>query len=127
MIRCSSINAIRHVYIHVHVCTCCFNIVDSCASIQYKDMLQLMLEASEEEGDEAQAKTSTANKKLSNEQIVAHSIGFLAAGYETTGNTLTYTAYLLALNPEVQERLQKEIDSYFEQQPVSEISLELSV
>lgn len=74
-----------------------------------------MLEASAEEADDVQA-----NKKLSDEQIVAHSTGFMLAGYEATASTLTYTAYLLALNPEVQERLQKEIDSYFEKEPVSE-------
>ncbi len=56
--------------------------------------------------------------KLSNDQIIAQSTGFLLAGYETTANTLAYTAYLLALHPQVQERLQREIDSYMENNPV---------
>ena len=38
---------------------------------------------------------------------------FLAAGYETTATTLAFTAYYLALNPNVQEKLQQEIDEHF--------------
>ena len=57
--------------------------------------------------------------RLSNEEIVAHASTFLLAGYETTSNTLAYTSYLLALNPDIQEKLQFEIDSYFDDKPVS--------
>ena len=59
-------------------------------------------------------------KKLTDEEIVSHSITFLLAGYETTANALAYTSYLLALNPEKQEKLQAEIDGYFESKPVSQ-------
>ena len=38
---------------------------------------------------------------------------FLAAGYETTATTLTYLSYYLALNPEIQTKLQQEIDEHF--------------
>ena len=38
---------------------------------------------------------------------------FMAAGYETTSTALCFTAYELALNPHVQEKLQAEIDEYF--------------
>ena len=58
-------------------------------------------------------------KRLTDEEIVAHSITFLLAGYETTANALAYTSYLLALNPEIQEKLQAKIDEYFESNPVS--------
>ena len=50
---------------------------------------------------------------------MSNSVGFLLAGYDTTGNALSYTSYLLAVNPSVQEKLQAEIDSFFEQNPVS--------
>ena len=60
-------------------------------------------------------------QKLKDEEIISYSITFLLAGYETTANTLTYTSYLLALHPEIQQKLQEEIDDYFENNPVSKI------
>ena len=56
-------------------------------------------------------------------RIVAHSITFLLAGYETIANTLAYTSYLLALNPEIQEKLRAKFDEYFESNLVSWHSL----
>jgi thromboxane-A synthase len=76
---------------------------------QVKDLLQLMLDATE--GD------SATDKKMTKEQLAGFSIDFLLAGYETTANTLSYTTYLLAMNPDVQEKLQAEIDQYFEEDP----------
>ena len=63
--------------------------------------------------------TSGSSKGLTDHEIVAHSITFLLAGYETTSNALSYTSYLLALHPEVQEKLSREIEEYFEDKPVS--------
>ncbi len=57
--------------------------------------------------------------RLSDQAIIAHSATFLLAGYETTANTLAYTSYLLALHPDIQERLRTEIDDYFHSNPVS--------
>ena len=71
-----------------------------------------MLEAHKEESD-------GSSKGLTDEEIVAQAITFLLAGYETTSNALSYTSYLLALHPEVQEKLSKEIEEYFEDSPVS--------
>ena len=88
--------------------------------MQYKDLLQLMIDATVEEGDEDGQNQNTINKKrLSDEEITSHSITFMLAGYETTANALSYTSYLLALNPHIQEKLQEEIDSYFEENPVN--------
>ena len=81
--------------------------------MQYKDILQLMMEATvEDEG-------KTAEQKLTDEQITAHSVLFMLAGYETTANTLAFTAYLLALSPDVQEMVQMQIDSFFQKSTVS--------
>ena len=39
----------------------------------------------------------------------------LVAGYDTTGVTLSYLAYAMSKNPEIQEKLQAEVDQAFEE------------
>ncbi len=77
--------------------------------LQYKDLLQLMIDATVENSE----------KKLTDHEIASQAITFLVAGYDTTANTLNYASYLLALNPGVQQKLQADIDEYFEGDPVS--------
>ena len=66
---------------------------------QRKDFLQLLLSENKVDG----------KPKLTDDDIYASCITFLLAGYETTSNALAYTTYLLALHPEVQERLYQEV------------------
>ena len=100
--------------------------------LQHKDILQLMIDASGEEGDsdeekETEAppaecpahKATTKGGIMTDEEVVANSFGFLFAGHETTAVTLSFASYLLALHPDIQEKLQSEIDDYFEEKPVS--------
>lgn len=56
--------------------------------------------------------------KFTDDEIVGHSMDYLLAGYETTSNALSYVSYLLALNPHAQEKLQGEIDAYFQENSV---------
>ena len=72
--------------------------------IERKDMLELMLKAEIKDSEGKQV------SKLSEDEVLAQSFVFILAGYETTSNTLSYVTYCLALNPEVQEKLIKEID-----------------
>ena len=51
----------------------------------------------------------TESAKLTDDEITAQSIVFLLAGFETTGSTLSNTAYFLATHPDVQEKLLEEI------------------
>ena len=76
-----------------------------------QDLLQLMLEAHDENTE------TKSNAYLNNEEIVASIITFILAGYETTSNALSYTAYLLALNPNIQDQLIREINEYYEINP----------
>ena len=103
--------------------------------LQYKDILQLMLDASEDTSDQIDLTSTTTGcpvhqssigsdgkrYKLTDKDLVSLAVSFLGAGYETTANTISYTSYLLALNPDIQEKLQSEIDNYFEEKPVSSI------
>ena len=81
---------------------------------KHNDMLQLMIDA-RTKGDG----TAQGERKLTDQEIVGFSIGFLTGGYETISNTLAYTTYLLALNPSVQDHLHSEIEEYFEEKPAS--------
>ncbi|NWR75620.1 CP3AT protein, partial [Centropus unirufus] len=68
------------------------------------DFLQLMVDS--------QSSTETDSyKSLSNEEILAQALIFVFAGYETTSSTLSYLSYNLATHPDVQQKLQDEIDA----------------
>ena len=80
-----------------------------------QDLLRLMLEAHDENAE------TKSNAYLSNEEIAGSIITFILAGYETTKSTLGYTAYLLALNPTIQDKLIREINEYYEINPDSSL------
>ena len=73
-------------------------------SVGRRDLVQLMLEATEENN------TEVTDEALTDEEIIAQCITFLVAGSETTGSTLAFIAYYLAYYPEVQDKLLREID-----------------
>ncbi|XP_054712574.1 cytochrome P450 3A19-like [Uloborus diversus] len=61
------------------------------------------------EEDHEQVLKTFGDKKLSSVELVAQSILFLLAGYDTTASTLSFASYLLAINPDVQDKLFSEI------------------
>ena len=67
----------------------------------------------------APKRAAAAKGVLTDEQVIDNSFGFLIAGNETTAVTLSFASYELAINPDIQEKLQSEIDDYFEDKPVS--------
>ncbi|XP_064107332.1 cytochrome P450 9e2-like [Macrobrachium nipponense] len=75
------------------------------------DFLDLLLEAQAEEG------LSDPSKKqvLDDDTIIAQGLLFLIAGYDTTSTTLAFASYLLAKNPEAQQRLRQELQDIVEQ------------
>ncbi|KAK7799769.1 hypothetical protein U0070_022635 [Myodes glareolus] len=68
------------------------------------DFLQLMLNSQN-------SKDVEAHKALSDMEIIAQSITFILTGHETTSTTLSFIMYTLATHPDVQKKLQNEIDS----------------
>uniref|UniRef100_A0A669ENH7 Thromboxane-A synthase n=1 Tax=Oreochromis niloticus TaxID=8128 RepID=A0A669ENH7_ORENI len=66
------------------------------------------------ETDVRNQETQRPQKKMMTEdEIVGQAFIFLLAGYETSSNTLAFTCYLLALHPECQLRVQKEVDDFY--------------
>lgn len=80
------------------------------------DVISMLLAARDADGN-----------PLSDEQIRDEAITLLAAGHETTAVSLTYTTYLLAQHPGIEEQLVAELDSILDgERPTMDDSLELS-
>ncbi|XP_040828678.1 cytochrome P450 3A6-like isoform X1 [Ochotona curzoniae] len=70
------------------------------------DFLQLMINSQN-------SKEVDSHKALTDTELVAQSITFLFGGYESTTSILCFITYLLATHPDVQQKLQQEIDTAF--------------
>ncbi|XP_035706596.1 cytochrome P450 9e2 [Folsomia candida] len=75
------------------------------------DFIQLMLEAREDK-----LKTEDHDAELlDDEGIVANAVLFIFGGYDTTSSLLIFTAYSLALHPNIQDKLRTEIGQVLEE------------
>ncbi|XP_048237771.1 cytochrome P450 3A24-like [Haliotis rufescens] len=90
------------------------------------DFLQLMLDAGDNlshqdsEDDKSQSQppgSQNGNKAMTTDEVLGQAFLFFIAGYETTASTLNFAAYSLATNPDVQERLTKEVDTVLGKEP----------
>ncbi|KAL1430292.1 hypothetical protein MTO96_015171 [Rhipicephalus appendiculatus] len=97
--------------------------------VEHDDLLQLMLNAEEEADslidvqqltvaheEEEVARDSPESipgirkrRFMTTTEIQSTAVVFLVAGFETTGTTLSFTSYLLAKHPDIQERTRSEI------------------
>ena len=69
-----------------------------------KDFLQLLLDTKDKDG----------NRVLTSSSIISQSVLFFIVGYDTTAKLLTFAAYCLATNSDVQETVHAEIDEVLE-------------
>ncbi|KAK7806238.1 hypothetical protein U0070_008901, partial [Myodes glareolus] len=67
------------------------------------DFLQLMMNTQNSKGKESQ-------KALSDLEMAAQTVIFIFAGYEATSTSISFIMYELATHPDVQKKLQDEID-----------------
>lgn len=58
------------------------------------------------------APSEKVQQMLTEDEIAGQAFLFLIAGYETTTSTLSFATYLLATNPECQERVLQEVDDF---------------
>ncbi|XP_038618599.1 cytochrome P450 3A24-like [Tachyglossus aculeatus] len=75
------------------------------------DFLQLMVDAQSSDGNSEASEKNHSYKEMTDMEISAQSIIFIFAGFQTTSLTLNFVSYNLATHPEVQKKLQEEIDS----------------
>ncbi|XP_014277803.1 probable cytochrome P450 6a14 [Halyomorpha halys] len=74
------------------------------------DFIQLMMELRKEE--EKQLKDGTISQVVMDDNTMAsNAFVFLLAGFETTSTTLSYVLYELSTNPEIQDKVYKEVDN----------------
>ncbi|KAG8226801.1 hypothetical protein J437_LFUL002847 [Ladona fulva] len=85
---------------------------------QRNDFLQLMIDAQAIQNvDGKESAASSGDSKPSPQQVltddvvISQCLLFLLAGYETSSTLLTFAAYELALNPDIQEKARNEINS----------------
>ncbi|EFO91748.1 CRE-CYP-13A10 protein [Caenorhabditis remanei] len=82
-----------------------------------QDFIDLFLDAraddvehfGENNGDFSKS-SSYSNRQLTTSEIVGQCIVFLIAGFDTTALSLSYSTFLLATHPEIQSKLQEEVD-----------------
>lgn len=77
-------------------------------NIKRNDFMQLMINLYK---DETEEKTEDC---LTLKEIAAQSFVFFFAGFETSSTTMTYALHELAVNPEIQEKLRKEINEGYD-------------
>ncbi|CAM4520056.1 cytochrome P450 3A9-like [Lepidochelys kempii] len=75
------------------------------------DFLQLMMESQNSNTSYESNGMTHTYKGLTDTEILAQALIFIFAGYEPTSNSLCYLAYKLATHPDVQQKLQDELDS----------------
>ncbi|XP_072031761.1 cytochrome P450 3A24-like [Amphiura filiformis] len=85
-----------------------------------KDFLQLMMDAAETGGDDSVKDNQKKKIPLTQAELIGQSLLFFFAGYETVSSTMAFASYAIAKYPDVQKRLQEEVDEMTsEGEPVS--------
>ncbi|UJR23770.1 hypothetical protein I4U23_026746 [Adineta vaga] len=74
------------------------------------DFIQIMVDHEEEVKHEEQQPTETLRKTLNDKEILGQAMIFLLAGYETTSVLMSFFFYIMAIEPEIQEKVYNEIE-----------------
>ncbi|KKY23019.1 putative cytochrome p450 [Phaeomoniella chlamydospora] len=80
----------------------------------YNDVISQLVEA------QVQGKKDKSVSALTDNQVLGNSFVFILAGHETSANTIHFSMMFLALRPDIQRKLQEELDEIFQGRPISE-------
>lgn len=81
-----------------------------------QDFIDLFLNAKsdvdfgKEANEDFTKRNMRVTKQLTAEEVVGQCFLFLIAGFDTTALSLSYATYLIATHPEIQQKLQDEVD-----------------
>ncbi|KAJ9573560.1 hypothetical protein L9F63_009045, partial [Diploptera punctata] len=79
------------------------------------DMLQLLMEAKKNSLQDENSNDKNQKTKLDDEDIIAQALLFFLAGFDTASTLLCFISYELAMHPDVQRKLQDEVDKSLEE------------
>ncbi len=88
------------------------------------DFVDLMVDATKDKLKDGEAesikRTRGKTTEIGEQHVISTAVILLGAGYDTTGSALSFLFYNLAKNPEIQERLQEEVDEAYEKSGASD-------
>ena len=106
-----------------------YAVIHSIYPLNLQDLLQLLIDAKGEKNEEGTGcplhndSSKSLKNGLSDERVTQLAVGNVLGGYENVAVALGYLSYLLATNPDIQEKLQSEIDEYFLSKPVKKFTV----
>ncbi|MFD4137280.1 cytochrome P450 [Streptomyces goshikiensis] len=86
------------------------------AGVDHGDLLSMMLTARDPD-------SGSAEQMLADDEIVDQIVSFFGAGTETAASTLAWALHLLGAHPEIEKRLQAEVDSVLAGRPATHADL----
>ncbi|MBN3299316.1 thromboxane-A synthase [Amia ocellicauda] len=85
-----------------------------CVSLEHFDVVNQANVAAPAGPSQSEEPAKKSQKRiLTEDEVIGQAFIFLLAGYETTSNTLAFACYLLAINPECQEKLINEVEDFY--------------
>ncbi|XP_033639403.1 cytochrome P450 3A13-like [Asterias rubens] len=97
------------------------------------DFMQLLINAHELEDDDVSTGERSLSPgpgskktKLAMDDVVSQCVMFLLAGYETTLACLVFTTYLLAIHPDIQDKVCAEIQEVLHEAKATRVTLDLA-
>ncbi|XP_058242995.1 thromboxane-A synthase isoform X2 [Hemibagrus wyckioides] len=86
-----------------------------CVSLDHFDVVNQADEevVSDGKAESGQKSAKQQKRMITEDEIIGQAFLFLIAGYESSSNTLSFVSYLLAIHPDCQKKVHRELDDFF--------------